>query len=96
LWGLWEGDGDFFVGGKGFCCTNFWGHITYSSWQLGANEKLNGLIRQYFPKKTKFEHLSIQEVKFVEEQLNRRPRKRFNYNSPLEEFNYLKKVAFVT
>jgi IS30 family transposase len=33
-------------------------------------------------------------VKFVERQLNQRPRKRLGYNSPKEEINLLTKVAF--
>lgn len=67
----------------------------YSSWQRGANENFNGLVRQYFPKKTSFEELTWKEVKFVEKQLNQRPRKRLGYNSPQEEINLLTKVAFV-
>jgi transposase, IS30 family len=66
----------------------------YSSWQRGANENFNGLVRQYFPKKTSFEELTWKEVKFVERQLNQRPRKRLGYNSPKEEINLLTKVAF--
>jgi transposase, IS30 family len=66
----------------------------YSSWQRGANENFNGLVRQYFPKKTSFEELTWKEVKFVERQLNQRPRKRLGYNSPYEELNLLTKVAF--
>jgi transposase, IS30 family len=59
----------------------------YSSWQRGANENLNGLIRQYFPKKTNFEELTWREVKFVQKQLNSRPRKRLGYETPKNEFN---------
>lgn len=66
----------------------------YSSWQRGANENLNGLIRQYFPKKTSFEDLSWREVKKVENELNKRPRKRILYKTPEEEFNLSTKVAF--
>ena len=66
----------------------------YSSWQRGANENLNGLIRQYFPKKTSFEEMSWREIKKVENELNKRPRKRLNYKTPKEEFNLLTKVAF--
>ena len=53
----------------------------YSSWQRGANENLNGLIRQYFPKKTSFEQLTWREIKHVENALNTRPRKRLKYKT---------------
>jgi len=66
----------------------------YSSWQRGANENLNGLIRQYFPKKSDFLKLTWRDIKYAEEQLNKRPRKRLGYNSPIDEFDYLTKVAF--
>lgn len=66
----------------------------YSSWQRGSNENLNGLIRQYFPKKTNFDEVTIYDIKKVENQLNKRPRKRYGYRSPIEEFNLLTKVAF--
>jgi transposase, IS30 family len=72
----------------------------YQSWERGANENLNGLIRQYFPKKSDFGELTEAEVKGVENILNQRPRKRFGYQSPNEVFSQaLKnkgKVAFVT
>jgi IS30 family transposase len=45
-------------------------------------------------KKTKFEDLTWQEVRFVEKQLNQRPRKRLEYSTPDEEINLLTKVAF--
>ena len=67
----------------------------YSSWQRGANENLNGLIRQFFPKKTSFEVLTRVEVKKVENLINQRPRKRLGYETPLKIFNRLTKVAFV-
>lgn len=67
----------------------------YSSWQRGANENLNGLIRQYFPKKCSFEELTCRQIKKVENEINSRPRKRLNYKTPKEELNLLTKVAFV-
>jgi len=66
----------------------------YHSWERGSNENLNGLIRQYIPKKTDFDTISDQDIKQIEEDLNNRLRKRFDFNSPLNMFN--KKVAFVT
>jgi len=39
----------------------------YHSWERGANENLNGLIRQYFPKKSSFENITQQEIQRVEE-----------------------------
>jgi transposase, IS30 family len=66
----------------------------YSSWQRGANENLNGLIRQYFPKKTNFANITWKEVKRVENDLNNRPRKRLGFLTPNEVFINLTKVAF--
>lgn len=65
----------------------------YSSWQRGSNENLNGLIRQYFPKKTNFDTIYKEDVKKVENQLNKRPRKRFGFKTPIQLFNSLTKVA---
>ena len=67
----------------------------YCSWQRGANENYNGLLRQYFPKKSSFDKITWREVKKVEKLLNQRPRKRLGFKSPLEELNLLTKVAFV-
>lgn len=68
----------------------------YSSWQRGANENYNGLLRQYFPKKTSFENLSYHAVRRAEKRLNNRPRKRLGFQTPEYLFNQLTKVAFVT
>ena len=64
----------------------------YHSWERGANENLNGLIRQYIPKKSDFSLLTDDYIFEVQEKLNNRPRKRFNFDSPNNIFN--QKVAF--
>ena len=56
----------------------------YSSWERGTNENTNGLIREYFPKKTDFSMISEEEISKVEYALNTRPRKRLNWQTPLE------------
>ena len=53
----------------------------YCSWQRGTNENTNGLIRQYFPKKT---DPCPRKVKAVEQLLNNRPRKTLGFKTPLE------------
>lgn len=71
----------------------------YHSWQRGANENLNGLVRQYLPKKTDFSTISDEQVQAIENKLNERPRKRYNYRSPIEQMEQLlftKPVAFIT
>lgn len=50
----------------------------YCPWQRGANENLNGLIRQYIPKSASFEEISDEKITEIQEKLNNRPRKRFN------------------
>jgi transposase, IS30 family len=56
----------------------------YSAWQRGSNESLNGLIRQYYPKGTDFLRVPARDVQRVEQQLNERPRRRLDYQTPLE------------
>jgi IS30 family transposase len=56
----------------------------YHSWERGTNENTNGLIRDYFPKKTDFDTISDEEISFVEKELNNRPRKRLGGRTPLE------------
>jgi len=51
-----------------------------------ANENLNGLVRQYFPKWVRFDRVTQQRVDQVVVILNQRPRKRFGYRSPEEVF----------
>ena len=72
----------------------------YHIWEIGANENLNGLIRQYFPKGSKFEYITKVQVQAVENKLNNRPRKRFGYKTPnqvyLHKLTNQEKVAFIT
>jgi len=56
----------------------------YASWEKGTVEYHNGLIRRFFPKKTDFSKVSIDQVKAVEFLLNNRPRKCLNYQTPTE------------
>lgn len=54
----------------------------YSSWQKGGVENLNGLIREYFPKKSNLDMVSEREIYTVQERLNDRPRKCLNFLTP--------------
>ena len=61
----------------------------YHSWERGANENTNGLIRQYFPKGTVLATITSEHVQWVQDKLNARPRKRLGYLSPKEKFKQL-------
>lgn len=58
----------------------------YRSWERGCNENANGLLRQFFPKKTSFADVTQADVDRAERLLNTRPRKRLNYRTPNEVF----------
>ena len=45
-------------------------------------ENLNGLIREYLPKKTDLDTITDEEIHRIQERLNNRPRKKLNYRSP--------------
>lgn len=65
----------------------------YHSWERGANENVNGLIRRFFPKGTDFRTLSEADIAHVEHLLNSRPRKRLGWKTPYEVFYELTGVA---
>ena len=62
----------------------------YSSWQKGAIENANGLIRQYITKSSPIRHLKDRDIDEITAIINTRPRKKLNFSTPIEEFfNYL-------
>jgi IS30 family transposase len=58
----------------------------YSPWQRGTNENTNGLLRQFFPKKTSFALIADEDVERAVTLLNNRPRKRLGWLTPAEVF----------
>jgi transposase, IS30 family len=58
----------------------------YSSWERGANENMNGLIRQFFPKKKPFNLITKKDIEMAMHRLNHRPRKCLGYRTPHKVF----------
>ena len=58
----------------------------YSSWQRGLNEHTNGLIREYIPKKSKFDNVNRTQIVIIQNKLNNRPRKVLKFYTPNEIF----------
>lgn len=60
--------------------------VTYSSWQRGSNENINGLLREFFPKKTNFHHVTQDELNQALQLINNRPRKCLGWKTANEAF----------
>jgi len=58
----------------------------YCSCQRGTNENTNGLLRRYIPKKTSFKNLTQYELDDMVWEINNRPKKCLEYDTPEEVF----------
>ncbi|NCB20578.1 MAG: IS30 family transposase [Clostridia bacterium] len=59
----------------------------YHSWERGCNENFNGLLRQFFPKKSSFANIEQEDIERAVKLINNRPRKRLGYRTPAEVFH---------
>ena len=58
----------------------------YCSWQKGTVENANKLIRKYIPKKANFDEFSHKRIMNIQKKLNRRPREKLNFDTPINCF----------
>ena len=70
---------------EGLDCQSYFAK-PYHSWERGLNENTNELIRQYFPKRADLRKLGGEEIAFVMERLNHRPRKTLAFKTPHDIF----------
>ena len=78
--------------GKEFACyplveklgISFFFADAYSSWQRGGNENANGLLREYFPKKTDLAAISDEALNKALYDINHRPQKCLAYRTAYE------------
>ena len=60
-----------------------------SPWQRGTNENTNGLLRQYFPKRSDLAPFSQHDLDLIAAELNERPRQTLGWMSPSQALNQL-------
>jgi IS30 family transposase len=61
----------------------------YSPHQHGSNENTNGLIREYLPKGSDLSQANAQQLAWIQNELNDRPRKRLGFLTPKEAYEKL-------
>ena len=63
----------------------------YASWQKGAIENTNKLIRQYIPKQANFDDFTDKKIASIQKKINSRPRQKLRFETPKAEF--FKRIA---
>lgn len=58
----------------------------HHAWERATNENTNGLLRQYLPRGTSFDHIKQAHCTKIAEKLNNRPRRRLGYRTPNEVY----------
>ena len=58
----------------------------YASWQKGAIENTNKLIRRYIPKQANFDEFTDKKTAMIQKKINRKPRQKLNFQTPKCEF----------
>lgn len=66
----------------------------YCSWQRGSNENSNGLLREFYPKKTDLAKVDETGLAYTLALINSRPRKCLGWQSPIQVF--LHELAHLT
>jgi len=61
----------------------------YHSWEKGAVENINGLIREYVPRGSDIAQFSKNKIETIERRLNNRPRKCLGFKTPEQVFELL-------
>jgi IS30 family transposase len=66
--------------------TDFFFAHPFAAWERGTNENMNGLVRQYIPKRRLFDTVTDYELLCITNRLNHRPRKCLDFRTPFEVF----------
>jgi integrase core domain protein len=69
-----------------YLCAKVYFVDPYSSWQKGAIENTNKLIRQYIPKHTNFDDYTNKKIAMIQKKINNRSRQKLNFETPKKEF----------
>ncbi len=60
----------------------------YAAWQRGSNENSNGLLREFFPKKTDLAKVTLDKLTEALMLINNRPRKCLGFKTPFDMFKH--------
>ena len=59
----------------------------HSPWQKGQVEQTNSMLHRYLPKNSNLKEVTHEQIKFIENKFNNRPRKCLGFRTPYEAFS---------